>query len=287
MYKLGVLSDIFLQYNSFFYWRDLIEILFFAMIFYYAALWLKKDKQKNLLPPFYGYCALTFTTHFLGLTSISYVLFLFAPVAAMIFILMHQELLQKNLVALKNITPAQRVQIDWLETLIRTSLRAINDGKAITCVIEQRDSLHNFLATSLKFNAKLDQGLLDILLASASFDQQKMIWLNTQGQLVGINAVWSKPIERELLEHNVKQLPEWKQKALFFTSKTDALVINVSPTSRTFDVVINGMVIDRMHAAKTLTLIKKYILSKKTTIQSGVMKHEKPSQKNTIKQRST
>ena len=284
---LGVLSNTFLQYNSFFYWRDLIEILFFAMLFYYAALWLKKDKQKNLLPSFYGYCALTFSTHFMGLTSISHVLFLFAPVAAMIFILMHQELLQKNLIALKNLTPTKHVQIDWLETLIKTSLRAINDGKAMTCVIEQCDSLQNFLTTALKFNAKLDQGLLDILLASTSFDQQKMIWLNTQGQLIGINAVWSEQIKTESLERNILQLPEWKQQALFFTSKMDALVITINPINRTFDVITNGMVIDRMHAAKTLAFIKKYILSKRTPIQTGVMNYARPSQKNTNKQRST
>ena len=99
--------------------------------------------------------------------------------------------------------------------------------------------------------------------------------------------MWNQQIETKSLERDIKQLPEWKQKALFFTSKTDALVITINPINRTFDVVTNGMIIDRMHAAKTLAFIKKYILSKRTTIKTGVMKYAKHSQKNTHQQRST
>ncbi|MCK5633245.1 hypothetical protein KAH94_05815 [bacterium] len=279
------LADYFLRYNSFLYWRDLIEITFFTALFYYTSLWLKKDKQKNLLPYFYGYCALSFGAHFIGLTTISYTLFLFAPITAMIFILIHQEFLQKNVVALKNITPAKHVTLNWLETLIKTSLLTIDSGKSITCIIEQQDSLQDLLTTPLFFNAQLKQELLTILLSSASFDQEKMVWVTTQGRFVGINAVWQKKITQHNLENNLHKMPKWKQQALFFTSKTDALVLHINPTSRTFDIVLNGMVIDRMHATKTLEFIKKYIISKKPSKMSGT-NYEKLSKKSIFQQHS-
>jgi len=278
----GIFSNLFFEYNSFFYWRDLLEVAFFGVLFYYTALWLKKDKQKNLLPYFYGYCACAFGTHYLGMTTVSYTLFLFAPVTAMIFILMHQDLLQRNVVALKNITPAKRVQIDWLETLIKTVLTTINNGKSVTCVIEHKDTLKDFLETPLQFNAQLEAGLLNILFASSSFAEQQMVWVNTQGKLVGINATWKQLMNEEHLEPNVKKLPDWKQQAIFFSGKTDALVVHINPTSRTFDVVLNGMIVDRMHATKTVELIKKYVLSKSTS-QWGVVNHEAFSQKHISK----
>lgn len=287
MQPIETLSNYFFNYNSPLYWRDLVEILFFSSLFYYAAIWLKKDKQKNLLPSFYGYCIAAFGAHYLGLTTISYAMFLFSPAVAMVFILVHQERLQKNFVALKNITPARRIQLDWLETLIRTCLRTINDKKEITCIIEQQNSLADFLETPLQFNARLEQGLLDILLASPTFDQQRMIWVNTHGQLVGINAAWVKQVESHNLDLQIKELPAWKQRAIFFTTKADAIVMHINPTSRTFDVVLNGMVVDRMHATKTLELIKKYVVSKNTASQLKGLKHESVSQKRAPEQRST
>jgi len=285
MNLLSILSKYFLSYTSLFYWRNLIEISFFAVLFYYAAQWLKKDNQKNLLLYFYGYCAIAFTAHFLNLTTISYTLFLFAPVIAMIFILIHQETLQKNIIALKNITPAQQIHFDWLETIIKTSLLAINNKQSITCIIERKDSLADFLTTPLQFNAQLEQSLLDILLASSTFDQTKMIWIDTQGHLVGMNAIWKHQNVTDKLENIVHKLPQWKQEALFYTTKTDALVLHISPETRTFDIVMNGMIIDRMHAAKTIELIKKYVVSKKPQKMEAVS-YENLSQKNTFKQRT-
>jgi len=282
---LPFLSELFLTYNSFFYWRDLLEIIFFSAAFYYVALWLKKDKQKNLLPYFYGYCATIFCAHLLKLTTISYSLLLLGPVIAMIFILIHQDLLQRNVVALKNITPAKRIHLDWLDTLIRTSVSTINKGKTITCVIERGDSLGPFLSTQLRCDARLDQGLLDILLDSPAFDQAGMIWVNTQGQLIGINALWKKTATAQQLDNDAQQVPEWKQRAIFFTSKTDAIVAHISPTSRTFDIVMNGMVIDRMHATKTLELIKKYVVSKPSS-HGGAKTYEGVSQTSSSEQRS-
>ncbi len=280
------LSYSFFSYNSPFYWRDLLEIIFFSSLFYYAAVWLKKDRSKNLVLAFYSYCTLTFGAHFLGLTTISYVMFLFAPAVAMVFILLHQEFLQKNLITFKNITPAQFADHDWLETIVRTFLIRVNNQKELTCIIEQRDSLRELVQTSLPVNARLEQGLFDLLLTSPSFDADHMVWVTTQGQLIGINALWAQHGQHTHLAAAAQELPTWKQNAIFFTTKTDAIVLHINATSRTFDVVVNGMIIDRMHAAKALELIKKYIVSQHKTSLWGGMTRETLTQKRGTQQRS-
>jgi hypothetical protein len=255
------LSSMFLMYQSPFYWRNVIEILFFASLFYYAARWLKKDRQKNLVLALYGYCTITFGAHFVGLTTISYVMFLFAPVVAMVFILLHQEFLQKNLIPLKAITPATRASDEWLETLIRTLLANLAQHNKLTCIIERRDSLVGTTIVRLPIRAHVEQGLLDLVITSPNFHAKDMIIITAQGTLIGVNTLWTQHAPQEFLDAKIQGFPVWKQDAIFFTSKTDALLFHINAESRTFDIVINGMVIDHINATRAVDLLKKYMVS--------------------------
>lgn len=286
----GLIQEYFLGYNSFFYWRNIIEIMFFFSLFYYFSLWLNKDKQKNLLPYFYVYCSLTLLAYYTQLTTISYFLLLFAPVAVMLFILVHQELLQRNFVALKNIRPAQHIQNLWPESLIRSFLVAINNNKEINCVIENKDSLMSFLYSPLVLNANIKQGLIKILQESELFDQKKMLWINTQGQLIGVNTSWKESVFQTLGQEEIKDRELWKQSALLLSSKTDALFLRVTPEKRTFDIIFNGKIIDNVKSNNALNIIRKYSESKffikESSIAKGELIHEANSQKNIFKQRS-
>ena len=136
---------IFFTGGSFWWWRDPLEILFFITIFYFFSLWLKKDRQKNLLFYFYCYCCVIIIAFYAQLPTLSTMLFLSAPVALMLFILVHQETLQKNFISLKNASAPKILPTDWLEELLRTCLVAINNNKEVLCVIEHRNNLETFL----------------------------------------------------------------------------------------------------------------------------------------------
>lgn len=255
------LYEYFFRYDSPLYWRDVLEVLFFSALFYYAALWLKKDRQKNLVLALYGYCTMAFGAHYLGLTTISYIMFLFAPAAAMVFIVLHQEFLQKNFITFKNITPARFDDQNWIEALIRTFLIRGSNHALLLCVIEHKDNLTDLMQSYLPINARAEQGVLDLILTSPSFDAQKLLWANTSGHIIGINTDWKKTDGQINSDTQTQELAPWKQQAIFFTSKTDALVLSMNTNSRTFDVIINGMIIDRMHATKAIELIKKYSIA--------------------------
>jgi len=308
MNLLNLIQEYILGYNSFFYWRNCIEILFFTLLIYYFSLWLKADRKKNLLPYFYGYCTLTLVTHFTQLTTISYFLFLFAPVAIMLFILIHQTTLQRNFVALKNIVPAKNIKTNWPETVIRSFLFAINKNKEIHCVIESKDSLEEFLFSPLILNANIQQGLIHILYESQMFDQKKMLWLNTNGQLVGINSQWresvfakassDKPIFESISQNNKKpQPPTLKQKtpdspfvqnALLLSSHTDALFLQITPQKRTFDIIFNGELFNNINSDNALNILKKYAFAAYKTHNPQKLKkeliHKNYTQKTLFKQ---
>lgn len=189
-------------------WHDGIEILFFSSLFYYLALWLRKDRQQNLLWYFYGYYAVTLIAYNANLPTISLFLLLFSPAIIMLFIVMHQDILQRNFVALRHITPAQSATRNWLESLIQTCLIVINNNKTITCIIERTDNMHTFLHVPFIIHAPLHTALLEILVNGDSYDQHKMIWIDAHGNLEGINAAWRHSITHASRHENLEQFQD-------------------------------------------------------------------------------
>jgi hypothetical protein len=243
-----------MKFLSFFVWRDAIEIILLALLIYYLSLWLKKDRQKNLLFYFYGYCALSAGAYFAQLTTISHLLILFSPLLIMLFVLIHQETLQKNFVALCSITPARSTQSEWLETLMQTIVASMNNQQDIICIIERSQALDDLVSTALPIRTDINKELCNLLLTSHLFDTTGMIWLNTYGMLLGINTTF-KSIPDELI--HTDSLVSWKQHALFFTTKTDALLLKTHATARTLDIIVHGKEYGGLTTRAALHLLKK------------------------------
>lgn len=266
-----------------FYWRDAIEIMFFAILFYYVALWLRKDRQKNLLWYFYGYSICTCLAYYIQLPVLSMFFLLFSPVIIMLFITVHQETLQRNFVALKNIMPPRIVKKNWLEILLRSCLIAINNNKTVTCVVEQSDQLAEFLQTPFCINTEINDNLLNILIASEAYNENNLIWVNVYGNLIAINAEWH--------QHSTgkKTMHTWQDNALIYTTKTDALIIHINPTKRTFTIIIDGNLHENISAQHIYSFIQKHMvtpsLSKQTEKKGDVYGHI--AKKDSEKQRTT
>jgi hypothetical protein len=237
-------------------WYDAIEILFFSSLFYYLALWLRKDKQQNLLWYFYGYCALTLITYTVNLPTISIFLFLFSPAIIMLFIIIHQDILQRNFVALRHIKPVQKAAHNWIETLIQTALIVINNtNKSITCIVERTDTMHTFLQAPFIIHAPLNTTLLETFINSHSYDQNKMIWIDASGNLEGINASWRQTIT----EFSYTEQSVCLENALLYTTKTDALVFTIDSETRTFTIIMQGKKLQKINAHHAYITIQKYL----------------------------
>ena len=139
--------------------QSLLEILFFSTVFYYFSLWLRRDRRTNLLPLFYGYCATAMIAQAVGMTSVCQFLFMFAPVTLMLFIIVHQETLQKNFIVSKNITPAKNH--DWLNILMQSLLTTTHKNRSVICVIEKQDMLNTLLASPVTLNTGVQKDLLN------------------------------------------------------------------------------------------------------------------------------
>ncbi len=224
--------------------KDIIEVIIYSSCIFAFCTWLKTDKTKNILVYFFAYCTLSLSAWLLQLPTLTPFLFSYAPVALLLFIVLHERTLQRNLVALCTITPARNAPQDWLDTIISGCLAIINTNRSITIVIEQKDSLDHFLIAPFIINADINKNVLDILLSSQSYDEQKMIWLDSNGKIRSINASWIADKEKN-------------EDAVFYTLQTDAIMVSADPTSRTFTVVSNGTETKNIVAHHVRAFIKK------------------------------
>lgn len=254
-----MLYQSFFSYFNIYQYKDFIEILFFSSAFYYISLWLQRDKQKNILGWFYGYCSLIIATKATTLLATHYVLLVCFPLTFICLIVLHQELLQRNFVMHQTIKPARVTDYDWMEQLIRNCLMALNNHKGITGIIERNDRLNNLLETNSYFNCDLSDGLLEIIFASSLFKHQKLLWINDKGKLIALNSDWKQNSIETWLAQEVKEQDQWLQNALFFTTKTDALIFRLNPEQRTFTLIARGKIIEHVSASTALKTIKTYL----------------------------
>ncbi|KKP35800.1 MAG: hypothetical protein UR26_C0002G0100 [candidate division TM6 bacterium GW2011_GWF2_32_72] len=268
-------QEIYVQHFYFVGWRDIIEISFFSSLFYYFSLWLKKDKSHNLLPAFYGYFCIAIAAYTINLSAISSFMFLFSPVTIMLFILMHQRLLQQNFVSLTKIKPAKTVKSDWVGQLLASSLSAINDEQEITFLLEKTYPLEELVKTNFRLNAEFEKDLVGLLINNSNFEPKKMIWLSCKGKLLAINTEWSTSIDEQWITEEAKELHKWKQDALFFTKQTDCLILKTNPKNRSFSIISEGVLLENINASGTIKILKRFLAVQDSTQKREVIKNEK------------
>lgn len=238
--------------------RDILEIAFYSSCIFIFCTWLKTDKTKNLLGYFFIYSGLILLAWVIQLPTLTSFLFSYAPVALLLFIILHEKTLQRNVVALRSITSAQHAPSDWVDTVISSCLSAINGNKKITIIIEHKDALDHFLHTPFLINADISKNMFDIVLSNASYDQEKMIWIATNGKIKAFNSSW---IDQEVLLYS------------------DTLMISAHHTNRTFTLSHYGKETTNISAQHIRAMIKKQLSTSVPPQHKGAYRENKSSEK--------
>ncbi len=248
---LTTLNNSLLLHWQLFGWHAVVEVAFFSTLFYQTCRWLRCDRWNNLLPIFLGTCLCALLAHCMQLHTIVTAVLLFAPTVGSLFVIMHQETLQKNLITLKNITPPRPVHTDWLEELVRTALHIMTTNTSMVCAIEKTDSLQHYLEPGLSLDAPITHDLLAMVLHSSIFRPARLLWVSHTGQLTAVNAEW------RLEDHE-----DWLTESLLMTKKSDCLVFKTNAQQRTFSLVAQAQLIEDIPACDALETIRKYLQPK-------------------------
>jgi len=244
---------------------DCIEIMFCSFIVVSVASWLAKDHTKPLLLYFYAYFTTLFIAYFFQLPTIYQLTLLVTPIYFILLIIHHQKNLQKNFIIAKNkaITPLTAGHNkEWLEVLLRSLLIASHHNKNITCVIEQSDTLDSLIEKPFSLNIPIQKNIIAILLESKSYDTNKLLVINQQGNITGMNSIWSDLIIQELLFHQIHELRLEQEYAKVATLKTDAIVLHVNSLHQLNFVGYQGKIIENISIDQALKLIQKLLYKK-------------------------
>ena len=98
-----------------------------------------------------------------------------------------------------------------------------------------------------------------MLVKAPTFNPEKIIWVNTYGSLIGINAQWKHSTEQAFIDNTVKKLDHFKQDALLYSAKTDAVMFRSDPVTHTFDIIAGGTLFEGVSAHGVLTSLKTYL----------------------------
>lgn len=240
--------------------KDALEIVLFSAILYYFSVWLAKDRTKNLILPLYGLCIIATLAVLLQLHTISSFLLWYGPALVMLFIILHQELLQRNFISLHSIKPRNNAtSFEWVKPLIQACLRARNNNKNVRILIENHVSLTSFIHTDFLVQAPAHYHLLNILLESPSYNSQKMVWINHTGTIVALNSEWSINAHESWISEELTSKDPWLADVILFTSKTDALAFSCSGNADVFTIITQGKVIEDIYASDALRIINYYL----------------------------
>lgn len=256
MFNLSV-PESFTTYFMIFKWSEFLEISFFACAFYYFSKWLNQDKSKKLFFTFILFCSLFLISDFLELDTLNHFIFYFAPIFLTLFIFAHQNIIQRNFITVKNLKPAKVDDLSWTQELVKSLIYALGKNKDIICVIENHQHLQNYLKEDLKFNCMISKEILNAIFSSSNFDDKKIVFINRTGALNSINGIILNS-ELSLDESNSEA-----DKALILASKTDAIYLKSSSLTRSFDIAIEGKILNNIHSNQVLNVLETYLKKNK------------------------
>jgi hypothetical protein len=238
-------------------WQDVFEIFFFTGSLYYLSRWLARHINKKLLVTLYSYCTCIIVAYFLELTLVYSFLITTAPIACMLLILMHQETIQRNFIVAQRIVPAPSNQ-QWIEALMQCCMKAGSGNKDVFGVIQRNDDVSTYLKTNCPINALIHKDLLFMIMQSPLFEHGKLLWLRSNGSLVGINSSWQQ-FTNKILPDSLHPHADWQEMALAISAKTDVLVFKSDHTTNSFSIILNGVLAEKITAHNCVKLIGDYI----------------------------
>ncbi len=236
-------------------WHDLTEIIGISTLFYAANQYLGIYISKYL----YAYILTLAIAHWFQLSTIIVFLTLASPVVCIILILLHQDQLQRNLIAYKRATTSS-TSIN-LESLIQQTISAQHHRKSLIWIIEHTDSLENFLSTQSRLNAPLSETLLHFIISSITH-HATTLWISRNGTLISHQATWNNQTSSFITE------------SLAYSLQLDCFICIPHIETISYTVIVHGEQYACTTIDQVISLLKKHTnIAQNLLIQKGATRH--------------
>lgn len=259
------LQEFFADQLGLYCFQNYLEVLIFSFAIYHILKWLQQDHTKHLVLYVYGYASLMMTSQFMGCLTLFWTMFIIMPVAMLVCVVIHQKQLQKNfiLASSKDLTPHTLPTKNWLDLFIRSTLLLSYQNKQLYCIIERNNHLAPLLDAPCNLYLALQQPIIDLILSSAALNRSSIVWLTDFGILNSVNATWQKILSNEIL--TPENQPLHHAEILLLTSKTDALVWSIDPTTKLAMLWYQGKSMQKLTIDQLVTSCKQILYKNEET----------------------
>lgn len=206
-----------------YYISTMTEIVFFIVVSHLIISWLAQDKRHNMVGYFVLYVIALVVTEQCALVTMHHFLYWMLPCFSMLFILFHQEQLQKNFVSITHANlqaPLKNDRADFITTMLQIGLYNTMHQKNTFFIIEGNQDLTLLIQSAVPLNIPIQKELIESICNSSLYDEHAALWMQYTGIIKGINSTIIQTMhlknETELQDHAVDML----------CKKTDCFVIS-------------------------------------------------------------
>jgi hypothetical protein len=147
------------------------------------------------------------------------------PTASMLFILLHQEQLQKNFITMTHKKSMPTIQHDITAALLQIGLHNSLRKKSSFFIIEGNQNLDSLMHTSLPMHIPVQTELINALCSSSVYQEHTALWFHFDGTIKGINT-YIPHLYKNQQPHTMQTQQET---AAILSAKTDCFMLFCCP----------------------------------------------------------
>jgi hypothetical protein len=178
---------------------------------------------------------------------------------------MHQQILQRNFISLKNITLATNASSpDWLSAIMKATLTMLAHNKDIIILIEHTDALSPYLQIPEMLDVPITDGLVTLLFNHV-YRPECLCWISSSGMVRGINVSFKASWHPSSYQTKTA----WIDDAVAYTAKTDAIILAAYADQHHYVVAHQGTITHGLMMEQAHKLIKKLIKYQVPLLKKG------------------
>lgn len=259
---------------SIFSFKDCFEIFICSYISYRWIHFLKKDITKPLVQYYYLFCALTGVTVLFNLPTLTTAHLFFLPTISVIFFLVHQRTLQKNIIQITSNThknTAITLNDEWTTVLMQSMGRVPKHKLPFFCIIERNHALALLVENPCPLNAAISEPFLRILVESEQLHKNTLLWVQDNGAVRGVNCTFIHTLQ----DDHINTKNDIVAQATLVSAHIDAIIIGRLHTDHGYTVIAQGVQLEQVSIAHAIRIIKQHCVEKSSEYSLHRGNHEK------------
>lgn len=231
---------------------DCLQIIFFMAIVYRFSTFLDTRTTKTLLTYFNAWACSFIISYWFQQQTLSLFLLFIGPLLIIGLLILHQERIQKNVIAARKIIrPSKELSsLNWIDILIKGCLQASMHNHTIKILLQRADCIEEFVETAIPLNAHLNEPLYSFLINTISYHPHNCILFNDQGIILGLDVQWI----------GIHGPIDWNTFAEIITMHNDTIALSCDQASMLFHVTAQGKTLNNLSATDSTHMLKTMIV---------------------------